>query len=165
MDAALKKGDLKFRLDGYKLKGSWVLVRTRGYGGTGAGAGPQLAAHQAPRRLGRRPSTSPTFAPHSVKTPDADLADILAADNPDIWQSHAPAKGGDTGAMFRKIIEKALEIKAGNASSSRSQEHEEHEGHEGHEASGSRRTAARPREVRTSKKTASSAKKTAAKKR
>src|SRR5215208_5553175 len=30
VDAALKKGDLKFTLDGYKLKGSWVLVRTGG---------------------------------------------------------------------------------------------------------------------------------------
>ena len=30
--AALKKGDLKFTLDGYKLKGSWVLVRTGGWG-------------------------------------------------------------------------------------------------------------------------------------
>ena len=30
IDAALKKGDLKFTLDGYKLKGSWVLVRTKG---------------------------------------------------------------------------------------------------------------------------------------
>ena len=30
VDAALKKGDLKFTLDGYKLKGSWVLVRTEG---------------------------------------------------------------------------------------------------------------------------------------
>jgi len=30
VDAALKKGDLKFSLDGQKLKGSWVLVRTRG---------------------------------------------------------------------------------------------------------------------------------------
>ena len=28
VDAALQKGDLKFTLDGYKLKGSWVLVRT-----------------------------------------------------------------------------------------------------------------------------------------
>ena len=28
--AALKKGDLKFSLDGKKLRGSWVLVRTRG---------------------------------------------------------------------------------------------------------------------------------------
>src|SRR5687767_7089019 len=32
VEAALKKGDLKFTLDGYKLKGSWVLVRTGGRG-------------------------------------------------------------------------------------------------------------------------------------
>src|SRR5258705_1801219 len=30
VEAALKKGDLKFTLNGYKLKGSWVLVRTKG---------------------------------------------------------------------------------------------------------------------------------------
>lgn len=29
---ALKKGDLKFTLKGKKLRGSWVLVRTKGYG-------------------------------------------------------------------------------------------------------------------------------------
>jgi bifunctional non-homologous end joining protein LigD len=33
VDAALEKGDLKFLLRGRKLKGSWVLVRTRGFGG------------------------------------------------------------------------------------------------------------------------------------
>ena len=32
VDEALKKGDLKFTLHGKKLKGSWVLVRTRGFG-------------------------------------------------------------------------------------------------------------------------------------
>ncbi|HXN73226.1 MAG TPA: DNA polymerase ligase N-terminal domain-containing protein [Candidatus Acidoferrales bacterium] len=32
VEAALQKGDLKFTLHGKKLKGSWVLVRTRGYG-------------------------------------------------------------------------------------------------------------------------------------
>jgi bifunctional non-homologous end joining protein LigD len=31
--AALKVGELKFTLHGRKLKGSWVLVRTRGFGG------------------------------------------------------------------------------------------------------------------------------------
>ncbi|MGA8144207.1 MAG: DNA polymerase ligase N-terminal domain-containing protein [Candidatus Acidiferrales bacterium] len=31
---ALEKGDLKFTLHGRKLKGSWVLVRTRGFGGS-----------------------------------------------------------------------------------------------------------------------------------
>jgi bifunctional non-homologous end joining protein LigD len=34
VDAALKKGDLKFTLNGEKLKGSWVLVRTKGWGGS-----------------------------------------------------------------------------------------------------------------------------------
>jgi bifunctional non-homologous end joining protein LigD len=32
--AALKNGDLKFSLNGDKLKGSWVLVRTRGFAGS-----------------------------------------------------------------------------------------------------------------------------------
>jgi len=32
VDGALKKGDLKFTLQGKKLRGSWVLVRTRGFG-------------------------------------------------------------------------------------------------------------------------------------
>ncbi len=35
VDAALKKGDLKFTLQGKKLHGSWVLVRTRPRGGDG----------------------------------------------------------------------------------------------------------------------------------
>jgi bifunctional non-homologous end joining protein LigD len=35
VDAALEKGDLKFTLSGEKLRGSWVLVRTKlGYGGS-----------------------------------------------------------------------------------------------------------------------------------
>jgi|SRR5579872_2085553 len=32
VDAALRRGELKFTLFGEKLRGSWVLVRTRGYG-------------------------------------------------------------------------------------------------------------------------------------
>src|SRR5688572_2289734 len=35
VDAALKKGELKFELHGVKLKGSWVLVRTRASEGRG----------------------------------------------------------------------------------------------------------------------------------
>ncbi len=34
VDATLRKGDLKFTLHGEKLKGSWVLVRTKGRGGS-----------------------------------------------------------------------------------------------------------------------------------
>src|ERR1700722_13586462 len=32
VDASLRNGELKFALFGQKLRGSWVLVRTRGYG-------------------------------------------------------------------------------------------------------------------------------------
>ena len=114
VDAALRKGDLKLRLDGYKLKGSWVLVRTRGYGESSGGSGRSwlLIKH---RDEWAGPLDITTFAPHSVKRPDADLADILAADNPEIWRSHAPARGGDTGAMFQKIVARALELKNQNA--------------------------------------------------
>jgi bifunctional non-homologous end joining protein LigD len=35
VDEALKKGELKFTLNGKKLKGSWVLVRTHGFGRSG----------------------------------------------------------------------------------------------------------------------------------
>ena len=118
VDAALKKGDLKFRLDGYKLKGSWVLVRTRGYSSSRSGASGSdsgrswlLIKH---RDDWAGPIDITTFAPLSVKTPDADLADILAADNPAIWRGNPPAKGGDTGQMFQRIIERAVEIQGEN---------------------------------------------------
>ncbi|HXG89641.1 MAG TPA: DNA polymerase ligase N-terminal domain-containing protein [Vicinamibacterales bacterium] len=113
VEAALKKGDLKFTLDGFKLKGSWVLVKTRGYGDQSGRPGRSwLLIKHRDDWAGAVDIT--TFAPYSVKTPDADLADILASDNPDIWHSNAPAKGGDAAMMFRKIIQQALEIKEGN---------------------------------------------------
>src|SRR6266540_2834688 len=119
VDAALKKGDLKFRLNGFKLKGSWVLVRTGGgYGGRAGQPGRSwLLIKHRDEWAGAIDIT--TFAPLSVKTPDADLADILAADNPDIWHSHAPARGGDAGQMFNRIIQKALEVKAQNKNGSK----------------------------------------------
>jgi bifunctional non-homologous end joining protein LigD len=126
VDAALRKGDLKFRLDGFKLKGSWVLVRTRGYTGRGPAPdpsrGPQAGSDRSWLLIKHRdewsgPLDITEFAPHSVKTPEADLADILAADNPDVWRSNRPAKTGDTGKMFEKIIARALEIREARAGS------------------------------------------------
>jgi bifunctional non-homologous end joining protein LigD len=115
VDAALKKGDLKFTLDGFKLKGSWVLVRTHGYGArsgsSGSGRSWLLIKH---RDDWSGPVDITEFAPLSVKTPDADFPDILAADNPDIWTSNRPAKGGDAGLLFNKIIRQAIAIKEGN---------------------------------------------------
>ncbi len=109
--AALKKGDLKFTLDGYKLKGSWVLVRTGGrYGSRGGDARSWLLIKHRDDWAGDVDITE--FAPRSVKS-EGDFEDILAADNPDIWVSHRPAEGGEAGAMLAKIIERAAALKAG----------------------------------------------------
>ena len=43
---AMEKGDLKFTLHGKKLRGSWVLVRTRGYGGGREGRSWLLIKHR-----------------------------------------------------------------------------------------------------------------------
>ena len=102
VDAALRKGDLKLRLDGYKLKGSWVLVRTKG---------PRDPSGRSWLLIKHRDEWSgdldiTKFAPRSVKS-DGDFEDILAADTPAIWKSNRPAKGGASGAMLAEIIEKA----------------------------------------------------------
>ena len=110
VDAALKKGDLKFTLEGYKLKGSWVLVRTKGGGWSGSGDRSWLLIKHKDEWAGAVDIAA--FAPLSVKS-KGDFADILAQDDPDIWQSHRPAQGGETGAMFAKIIARALEMRGG----------------------------------------------------
>jgi DNA ligase D-like protein (predicted 3'-phosphoesterase) len=110
VDTALVKGDLKFTLDGYKLKGSWVLVRTRGYGGTRGDGRSWLLIKHRDDWSGNVDIT--TFAPRSVKS-DLDFPDILAKDEPDIWRTNRPVSGGETGAMLRAIIEQAAAIKAG----------------------------------------------------
>src|SRR5687767_8631801 len=109
VDAALKKGDLKFTLDGYKLKGSWVLVRTGGRWGSGDGRSWLLIKHRDDW-AGELDITE--FAPKSVKS-EGDFEDILASDSPDVWQSNRPAQGGEAGAMLAKIIERAAALKAG----------------------------------------------------
>ncbi len=52
VDAGLAKGELKFRLEGVKLKGSWVLVRAGEKSATGEREA--LAADKTSRQLGRR---------------------------------------------------------------------------------------------------------------
>jgi bifunctional non-homologous end joining protein LigD len=107
VDASLRKGDLKFRLNGFKLKGSWVLVKTRGFGGA---PNSWLLIKHKDEWAG--PINITEFAPLSVKTPDADFAEILSGKTPEIWKSNAPARGGDAGAMYKKIIERAMSMKA-----------------------------------------------------
>jgi bifunctional non-homologous end joining protein LigD len=113
VDGALKKGDLKFTLDGFKLKGSWVLVRTGGRWGSSSGGGAARSWLLIKHRddwAGEIDITE--FAPKSVKS-EGDFEDILAAENPAVWQSNRPAKGGDAGAMLATIIDRAARLKAG----------------------------------------------------
>jgi bifunctional non-homologous end joining protein LigD len=108
---ALEKGDLKFTLNGYKLKGSWVLVRTSGrYAGARGGSDRSwlLIKH---RDEWSGDLDIAEFAPKSVKS-GGDLEDILAADTPAEWRSSRPAKGGEAGEMLAAIIERAAALKA-----------------------------------------------------
>ena len=114
VDAALKKGDLKFTLNGYKLKGSWVLVRTSGRypgarGGSGDAARSWLLIKHRDDWAGELDIAE--FAPLSVKS-EGDFEDILGEDTPAIWRSNRPAKGGEAGAMLATIIERAAKLKA-----------------------------------------------------
>ena len=111
VDAALEKGDLKMRLDGFKLKGSWVLVRTKGWG---ARPGQKAADDGKSWLLIKHkddwagPIDITTFAPNSVKS-GGRFRDILLQEAPDVWQSH---KGAGTGseAELRKIAEKVAAL-------------------------------------------------------
>lgn len=110
IDAALKKGDLKFTLNGYKLKGSWVLVRTGGRypGARGGGDRSWLLIKHRDEWAGDLDITE--FAPKSVKS-GGDFEDILGEETPAVWLSNRPAKGGDAGAMLAQIIERAARLK------------------------------------------------------
>jgi bifunctional non-homologous end joining protein LigD len=101
VDAALEDGEVKFTLDGVKLKGEWLLVRT----GDGRS---WLLMKKKDEWSGDLDITE--FAPKSVKS-DGDLADILAAEDVRTWESHLPARGGATGAMLRQIVEEAAKKK------------------------------------------------------
>jgi bifunctional non-homologous end joining protein LigD len=121
IDAALKKGDLKFTLNGYKLKGSWVLVRTGGRypGARGGGDRSWLLIKHRDDWAGDVDITE--FAPLSVKS-NGDFEDILAEDTPAVWQSNRPAKGGEAGAMLATIIERAAKLKADRTRSARTED-------------------------------------------
>jgi DNA ligase D-like protein (predicted 3'-phosphoesterase) len=115
VDTALVNGELKFRLDGVKLKGSWVLVRTHS-DGYPEGRTWLLIKHRD-EWAGNVDVTQ--AAPDSVKS-FGDFAQILAKDTPDVWKSHRPAKGGVTGKLLAEIIDQAATLKA-NAQPSRPQ--------------------------------------------
>ncbi len=119
VDAALAKGDLKFTLDGYKLKGSWVLVRTRGYGNRSGKGGTDgrswLLIKHKDEWAGELDIT--TFAPDSVKS-EGGFRDILAQKAPDVWLSNPGATGDPSMETLASILSKldAVEPETGGTS-------------------------------------------------
>lgn len=109
VDAALRKGDLKLRLDGYKLKGSWALVRTRGFGSRGSDSKSSwLLIKHKDEWAG--PLDIAEFAPLSVKS-EGDFADILSAEVPDFWTSNPKlAHDAPTAESLQKIVEKVKKL-------------------------------------------------------
>jgi bifunctional non-homologous end joining protein LigD len=101
---------LKFTLEGVKLKGSWVLVKTKGRGGARMGERGWLLIKHRDEWAGEIDITE--FAPLSIKS-FGDFADILTDDDLKTWQSHAPAKGGAAGEMLRQILDKVARRRSG----------------------------------------------------
>jgi bifunctional non-homologous end joining protein LigD len=112
VDAALAAGDLKFTLQGVKLKGSWALIHTGGRSRKGAESDDRqwLLIKHRDEWAGDLDVTE--FAPLSVKS-SKDFADILAADKPAIWESNRPAKGGIAGKLLQEVIDQAAAKKTG----------------------------------------------------
>jgi bifunctional non-homologous end joining protein LigD len=111
IDAALRKGDLKFTLDGYKLKGSWVLVRTRGVPGSQAAAPSDsrswlLIKH---RDDWSGPLDIATFAPNSVKS-SGGFRDILTQQAPEVWVSNKGGRNAASVQTLRRLVERVEKL-------------------------------------------------------
>lgn len=100
VDAALEKGDLKFRLEGTRLHGSFALVRTRGFGRSSR-PGWLLLKHKDASA-----SATDIVASHpdSVRTPGAGFAEMLASAFPESWRTEPPAKSGEAGRAYARLI-------------------------------------------------------------
>lgn len=95
VDAALQRGDLKFRLDGKKLHGSWVLVRTRGRPGDGKPA--WLLIKHRDEWASTQDVTE--LAPRSIKS-DRLLVEIARDEGGDLQR----AASGDPPALLRELL-------------------------------------------------------------
>jgi bifunctional non-homologous end joining protein LigD len=96
VDAALRKGELKFTLNGKKMKGSWVLVRTKG--GFGGSSKPQwlLIKHRdqyasADDVLAKKPRSvsSNRLMADIARDSGGDVAKAAKADPPSTARSRA----------------------------------------------------------------------------
>lgn len=109
IETMLRKGEIKFSLEGMKLKGSWVLVRTRAWRGSQE---QWLLIKHKDKWAGDVDITE--FAPKSVKS-FGDFPEILnASDDGNALMKSLPVRKGKTHALFREVIEGAGHAKHEN---------------------------------------------------
>ncbi len=97
MDDGLEKGHFKFSLFGTKLKGSWAMARIGG-----SSDKPQwLLIKHTDEWSGELDILS--FAPLSVKS-ERDFKGIIEQGYPKEWLENPPAKGGEAGKMYAKLL-------------------------------------------------------------
>jgi len=106
VDAALAKGDLKFRLAGRKLAGSWVLVRTRGRRGVDDARRPPWLLIKHRDEAASATDIAET-APRSVVS-DRLLAEIAWQEGGDVGK----AASADPTAALQELMRKPAKVKA-----------------------------------------------------
>jgi bifunctional non-homologous end joining protein LigD len=111
VDAALKKGELKFVLDGEKLKGGWVLVRMHRRGAEGRI--PWLLIKHRDEFVSKRDITEE--APRSVVS-DRLLVEIARDEGGNMKK----AADGDPPALLRKMLENPKLVKPAKKSRKKS---------------------------------------------
>ena len=103
VDAALAQGELKFALDGVKLKGSWALVRLKGRNDTNGNEGKESWLLIKHRDEWSGPVDVTKVAPDSVKS-FGSFADIISKAEPDEWASNKPGSDGAGKEKLSRII-------------------------------------------------------------
>lgn len=104
VEEALEKGEIKFSVEGIKLKGSWVLVRTSKAGEKEKQEQWLLIKH---RDAWSGEVDVTTLADQSVKSWGG-LSDVLAEHGEaGLWSKSPPVRSGETAERFREVIREA----------------------------------------------------------
>ncbi len=103
VDAALAAGRLSFVIRATKLNGRWSLIRTHR-----PGRPSWLLIKARDAYASRRDVTA--ASPRSVNGA-ADFPDILAREEEEPWPDGPPVGGGETGDLFRSIMDRARRLR------------------------------------------------------
>jgi len=115
VDAALAKGNLKFELDGKKLKGEWALIRTGGRSRGTSGNGDYGHVRESWLLIKKRDFWAADvditqLVPKSVKS-RLDFEGILKKKTPGVWKSHK-SSDDDVRRSVKKIVERLRKLRA-----------------------------------------------------